>query len=190
MIFKIDKRLGKYTNYKHSPAHLFIDYAYYIISAHTTENVKPFYNDERKQLLLDSIFLNFVERNKWQMIAYFVCDNHYHLLLNSQKNSEKLSDIIADIHRFTAIDVNKRDNAIGRQVWYQYWDTVITAKNSFYARFNYIHTNPVKHGYVIRNEDYKFCSYKNYYKYDREKVIEIMNKYPCDRVKVYEPKED
>ena len=64
MFFRIDKRLGRYTNYKHSPAHLFIDQAYYIITAHTIESIRPFYDDERKQILLDSIFLNFVERNK------------------------------------------------------------------------------------------------------------------------------
>ena len=187
MFFRIDKRLGRYTNYKHSPAHLFIDRAYYIITAHTIESIRPFYDDERKQILLDSIFLNFVERNKWQMIAYFVADNHYHILLNSKDNSKSLSKIIADIHRFTAITINKMDNKIGRQVWYQYWDTVITSENSFYARFNYIHYNPVKHGYVKRSEDYKFCSYRHYYDNNKEGVIKIMKKYPFDKVKVREP---
>lgn len=143
MNFKIDKSLGEFTNYKHSPAHLFIDNAYYIITSHTLGDVRPFYDDERKQILLDSIFLNSVDRNNWQMIAYFVADNHYYILLNSNNKSKSLPKIIADIHRFTAITINKMDNVIGHQVWYQYWDTVITSENSFYARFNYIHFNPI-----------------------------------------------
>ncbi|MBC8179557.1 transposase [candidate division KSB1 bacterium] len=188
MFFRVDKRLGRYTNYKHSPAHLFIDKAYYIITAHTLKNIKPFFNDNRKKLLFDSIIFNFVERNSWELIAFFVGNNHYHILLNSGNNSKALPIIIKNIHRYTAIKLNKIDNKIGRQVWYQYWDTIITSEKSFYARFNYIHYNPVKHGYVKKSEDYKFCSYGYYYEKNKEDVIEIMKKYPFDRVKVKEPK--
>ncbi len=187
MIHKIDKNLGRFTNYDHSPAHLFINNSLYIITAHTIYGIEPFNTDRKKEILLDSIFLNFVERYKCEMQAYFVCDNHYHLLFNSKNNADKLPKIIADIHRFTAIKVNKLDKKKGRQVWYQYWDTVITSEGSYYARFNYIHHNPVKHGYVEKSEDYKFCSYKQYYENDKEEVIKIMNKYPFDKVKVSEP---
>ncbi len=121
------------------------------------------------------------------MIAYFVADNHYHLLMNSEDSADKLSKIIADIHRFTAISINKMDNQIGRQVWYQYWDTVITSENSFYARFNYIHYNPVKHGYVKNSEDYIFCSYKDYFEKDENEMLFLMKKYKFDKVKVSEP---
>ena len=187
MLFDINKNFKEFTNYKHSPAHIFLNNAYYIITAHTLKNIRPFYDDERKQILLDSIFLNFIDRNEWKMIAYFVADNHYHLLVNSKNNAGKLSKIIADIHRFTAITINKMDNLSGRQVWYQYWDTVITSENSFFARFNYIHYNPVKHGYVTKIEDYKFCSYKDYFEKDEDEMLFTMKKYKFDKVKVREP---
>jgi len=187
MLFDINKNFKEFTNYEHSPAHLFLNNTYYIITAHILKNIRPFYDDERKQILLNSIFLNFIDRNGWKMIAYFVADNHYHLLLNSANNADKLSKIIADIHRFTAITINKMDNLTGRQVWYQYWDTVITSNKSFYARFNYIHYNPVKHGYVTRSEDYKFCSYKDYFENDENEMLFLRKKYKFDKVKVKEP---
>src|SRR6185295_13265442 len=40
------------------------------------------------------------------------------------------------------------DNATGRQVWYNFWDTKLTFENSYLARLNYVHQNPVKHGLV------------------------------------------
>jgi len=186
-MYKVDKTLGKFTLYKNAPAHLFIDYAYYIITAHTMMNIRPFKDDDRKQFLLDSIILNFVERNNWQLLAYFIGDNHYHILLKSSKESQILPKIIGDIHRFTSLTINKKDNAIGRQIWHQYWDTVITSQSSLYARFNYIHYNPVKHGYVQKSEDYEFCSFKKYYEQDKVSTENITKKYPFDRIKVDEP---
>jgi len=187
-MFKVDKTLGKFTLYNNAPAHLFIDYAYYIITAHTVINIKPFKDDYRKQLLLDSILLNLVERNNWELLAYFIGDNHYHLLLKASKESQNLPKIIGNIHRYTAIQVNKKDNLSGRQIWYQYWDTVITSKNSLFARFNYIHHNPVKHKYVEHSEDYEFCSFKKYYEDDKISTENTIEKYPYNTVKVYEPR--
>ncbi len=186
-MFKVDKTSGDFTLYKNSPAHLFIDYAYYIITAHTIRNIRPFIDDERKQLLLDSIILNFVERNNWNLIAYFIGDNHYHLLLKATEHARNLSKIIGNIHRFTSLTMNKQNNSQGRKIWYQYWDTVITSQKSLYARFNYIHYNPVKHGFVEKSEEYKFCSFKHFYESDKIQVDKLIKKYPFDRVKVNEP---
>jgi putative transposase len=47
----------------------------------------------------------------------------------------------------------------GRQVWYNYWDSCITHESSYWARLNYVHQNPVKHGFVADAGDYPFCSY-------------------------------
>ncbi len=51
----------------------------------------------------------------------------------------------------------------GRQIWWNYWVRCICGGKDFYIRFNYIHHNPVKHGYVTVNREYQFSSY-NYYK--------------------------
>ena len=40
----------------------------------------------------------------------------------------------------------------------RYWDTCITNEASYFARLNYVHNNPVKHGLVQSAEQYPFCS--------------------------------
>jgi hypothetical protein len=45
----------------------------------------------------------------------------------------------------------------------------------------------VKHGYVTKSEDYKFCSYKDYFERDENEMLFLMKKYKFDKVKVKEP---
>lgn len=48
-----------------------------------------------------------------------------------------------------------------------------------WATLNYIHNNPVKHGYVERWQDWPFSGAKQFIeKYGREKTLEIWREYP------------
>jgi len=58
--------------------------------------------------------------------------------------------------------LNRHDGTRGRKVWYNYWDECIRDERDYYNRLNYIHVNPVKHGYVEDPEDYEFSSYRAY----------------------------
>ena len=44
------------------------------------------------------------------------------------------------------------------RVWYQYVDHVVRDERDYFMHFNYIHQNPVKHGYVEKLTDYQFSS--------------------------------
>ncbi len=44
------------------------------------------------------------------------------------------------------------------RVWYQYIDHVIRDERDYFTHFNYIHQNPVKHGYAEKLTDYQFSS--------------------------------
>jgi len=33
------------------------------------------------------------------------------------------------------------------ELWYEFWDTHLTFEKSWLARLNYVHQNPVKHGF-------------------------------------------
>jgi putative transposase len=44
--------------------------------------------------------------------------------------------------------VNGLDQSPERQVWYNYWDTLLTYQSSYLARLNYVHQNAVKHRLV------------------------------------------
>ena len=50
------------------------------------------------------------------------------------------------------------DDKIGRTVWFNFWDTKLTYERSYFARLNYVHQNPVKHGLVSMANQYPWCS--------------------------------
>ncbi len=50
-----------------------------------------------------------------------------------------------------------------RGVWQRrYWEHTIRDDNGFATRFDYIHYNPVKHGYVRRAKDWPYSSFHRY----------------------------
>jgi REP element-mobilizing transposase RayT len=81
-----------------------------------------------------------------RLYAWVLLANHYHLLLKT--GSLPIYKFIKRLHGESAVRLSKLDDAPGRKVWYQYWDRFPRNKRDFWAYFNYIHINPMKHGYV------------------------------------------
>ena len=52
-------------------------------------------------------------------------------------------------------------------------------EHDFWTRFNYVHYNPVKHGYVDNLEDWEFSSYRFYVRNAENKWLnEKLNDFP------------
>ena len=81
------------------------------------------------------------------IIAYCLMPNHYHLLAGVPEMSA-LGELFRRAHGRTAHDWNTDDGALGRRVWYRYSDRAMRSEAHFYAALNYVHANPVKHGWV------------------------------------------
>ena len=94
------------------------------------------------------------------MDAWTVLHNHYHFVAHAPENAHSLKFLIQGLHSISAKFVNATDKTPGRQVWYNYWDSCITHESSYWARLNYVHQNPVKHGLVADAGNYPFCSYR------------------------------
>ena len=144
----------------HHPPHLYFDNTYYFLTARTYQGQKVFFSDERKELLLNSLKAE-VRRYGYKMTAWVILDNHYHVLFKTNLSSD-LSIIVNHVHGFVSFQLNKTDKSQGRKIFQNYWDRCIRDEKDFWRHFNYIHHNPVKHGYVSKMEDYEFCSY-NYW---------------------------
>ena len=172
-----------YKTYKHSPPHFFKSNQIYMITA-ATYNKLPLFKSEINKSFLLNIIINKFSLNKWKIDAYVILDNHYHLLVQSPEDSISLSKIINDIHKFSALEINRQEQTLGRKVWWNYWDSIITYEKSYYSRINYIHFNPVKHGYTNDPLTYAFSSYGEFYKSDQDRTVALINAYPFDKVKV------
>ena len=112
---------------------------------------------EAKQYLRDAL-QNTVQPFEITLRAWVILDNHYHLLLKT-KRGLRLPHFFSQLHGRSARQINLQDATRGQQVWHNYWDTCIRTEADLWTRFNYIHMNPVKHGYVEKLEDWPFSSY-------------------------------
>ncbi|MBD3359384.1 MAG: hypothetical protein GF365_01595 [Candidatus Buchananbacteria bacterium] len=160
---------------KHIPCHVYLDDQIYFITARTIKAKRFFNNEEKIRILSNKIILT-VEKFNLKLFAWSVLMNHYHLLF-LLKNGNKLPAIIRSINGGASYDLNKFENMPGRQIWWNYWDYCIRDEDDFYKHFNYIHSNPIKHGLVKNHEelkDYEFSSFKDYYKeYGTEKLMDF-----------------
>ncbi len=84
--------------------------------------------------------------------------NHYHFVGHALDDASPLKRFLTHLHADTAREINRRDDKLGRQVWYNFWDTELTFEKSYLARLNYVHQNAVKHGLVPVASQYRWCS--------------------------------
>lgn len=148
---------SQYSRSHHSPLHIFVPNTMYIVTASTLQKQHFFRADNRRQLLQDALF-EVTTAYDWPLQAWAVFANHYHFIAKSPDDAITLKKMIQRLHSQTARAVNRLDGVNGRQVWFQYWDTCLTFEQSYYARLNYVHNNPVKHGLVEDAVQYPFCS--------------------------------
>jgi len=184
-IFQSKKMENEYKIYEHNPPHLFCPGSKYIITG-ATYGKKPWLkSDEAKERLLTSIKKGF-DHYHWTLEDWVILDNHYHLMGNAPEDASTLSLMINDIHRFIALWIKKNvpESKDAKIVMYNYWDTCITYEKSYLARLNYIWYNPMKHGYVEDASDWKFGSYYERIKVEKEEMEELRKKYKWDKVKV------
>lgn len=144
----------------HHPPHIYLDDTWYIITASIYGRQRLLHPLGYKDLVRDQLKALVVEF-KLQLAAWVILDNHYHVLIKSQVGNA-LPHFLGRLHGRTSFEINGRDKKRGRQLWHNYWDSCIRSERDYWMRFNYIHHNPIKHGYVKRMEDWEFSSYRYY----------------------------
>ncbi len=145
---------------KHQPIHLYVENQLYFLTSHTYKNQYLLKNKPHKQHLLNKIETFFNEFD-FVLYAWVILNNHYHLLFKSSDKTT-LGKVIGKIHAGYSYELNKKENRRGRKIWQNYWDWCIRSEKDFLTHLNYIHHNPVKHGYVQNMEDYPFSSYTHW----------------------------
>jgi putative transposase len=135
----------------HSPPHPIQDCEFYLLTAACYEHKDRINHQSRRQQLLNLIFENFILEGM-EIVAWVILPNHYHLLV-SNVNFPRLSALLRSIHGSLARQWNIEDNLKG-QVWHSFSDRAIRSERHSYTTLNYIHYNPVKHGWVKSSYDW------------------------------------
>jgi putative transposase len=110
--------------------------------------------------------------------AWCVLPNHYHLLV-SATNLRNVTWALGKLHGRTSFCWNREDWARGRQVWHAAADRFMRGDRHFWATVNYIHHNPVRHGYVLRWQDWPYSSAHEFLSLlSREEAARIWREHP------------
>ncbi len=177
--------LMKIKKYKiHNPPHLFIPNSKYFITVSTLGHHPYLETEEAKWATLEYLTKS-LEVHHWELEDWVILDNHIHIMINAPDNAKSLSNVMNNFHKFTANWLSRNGiKKVEEKYFHNYWDKCITYEKSYFARLNYIWMNPVKHGYVDSPEKWKFGSFYFRYKKDEEAIINQLNKFPSDKLKI------
>jgi REP element-mobilizing transposase RayT len=156
-------------------------YGMYFLTFTVVDWVDIFTRKVYRDIVIDS--LNYCIKHKGLSVFRFVImTNHVHLI--AQSKAGKLSDTVRDIKKFTAHSLlqaietepeSRREWLLYRFEWnaaqhkrnskYQVWThenhAISITTNEFYRqKLEYIHQNPIRAGWVEREEDYTYSSAK------------------------------
>ena len=161
----------------HHPPHIFLDNTWYIITS-ATVNHTPFLADARAKIVVREKLKALIQQFDIMLRAWVILNDHYHLLLKTNVGKD-LSRFFGQLHGSTSRQINLWDGITKRQAWHNYWDTCIRSEVDMWKRFNYIHQNPVKHGYVQEIIDWPFSSYDYYLRTKGEEwLVDCWRRYP------------
>jgi putative transposase len=110
--------------------------------------------------------------------AWCLLPNHYHVLVETP-NLRMLTKALGRIHgRFSRM-WNLEEKSAGRTVFHRAADRQIRSDAHFWATLNYVHHNPVRHGYVKRWTDWPWSSASDYLRaVGRDEAARIWLSYP------------
>ncbi len=113
-----------YKVYLHNPPHYFVPNAMYMVTGAILHNQHLLIENRRKELVLQTL-LERAALLGWNLQAWSILNNHYHFIAEAPENATNLSKLIQQLHSVTAIQINRWDSTPGRQVWFNYWDSML-----------------------------------------------------------------
>jgi putative transposase len=140
----------------HGPPHPGAPEAYRIVTATCYEHRSILATPERLQWFEQELLetLNVLQAD---CAAWCLLPNHYHVLVRIVEMSVLMRSL-GQLHGRTSFRMNQEDDCRGRKVWHRCQDRCMRSEAHFYTSLNYIHHNPVKHGYVRKWQDWPFSS--------------------------------
>ena len=98
-----------------------------------------------------------------KLVAYCVMSNHAHILVYTEDIRE-ISLFMKKVNTAYAIYYNKNEERVGYVFANRYYSQSIKNERHLLTCIQYIHQNPVKAGLANLPIEYKFSSFKDYYK--------------------------
>lgn len=163
----------------HTPPHLDFELAkQYLVSASCYEHASVIGKSPERMTECESDVLGICREFSSRLYAWCILPNHYHVLLRTDRIKE-LRASLGQFHGRSSYRWNGEDNCRGRKVWYNCFERPMKSERHFLTTLNYVHNNPVHHGYVKRWQDWPWSSAREFLeKIGDERAREIWRRYP------------
>ena len=160
----------------------------YIVSAACYEHKYIVGKSPARFTQLEETLLGILDKHSSEVCAWCVLPNHYYVMVRTDQMEELLAQL-GRMHGRTSRQWNLEDNSVGRKVWFNCIERFIRNERHYWATINYIHHNPVKHGFVEKWDLWPFSSAAQYLdEIGRDKAIKIWKAYPVlDYGKEWDP---
>jgi putative transposase len=136
----------------------------YFFTVVTKERIKFFLDHENAETLYKAI-KRVQKRKPFELLAYCIMPDHWHLLLSLPEEDDSFSQKIREIKRLTTYTLRKSMGISDLIIWQdRFWEHSIRDENDLTNCFNYTHYNPVHHQLVEAPEQWKWSSYCDYYR--------------------------
>ncbi|MBX3732160.1 MAG: hypothetical protein KF791_06155 [Verrucomicrobiae bacterium] len=172
----------------HSPTHQLATGGTFFVTTSTYHKDHYFCGAQRLGVLHRGL-LTVARDHGWQLEAWAVFSNHYHFVAHSpigQPTAEDLSRMLKTLHVRTSGWCNRLDRTPGRQVWFNFRETRLTYQKSYFARLNYTHQNPVKHGLVPAADQYPWCSAAWFERTASPAQVKTIYRFRTEKLQVYD----
>ena len=158
---------------------------------------------KRRKILVNNIDLlkisikKSIDNYKYELYAICVLPDHIHMLIKPYDISD-YPKIIKQIKTYFSKNIDKNDindyelrkSSIKKHeqdIWQRrYWEHTIRNDEDLYRHTDYIHYNPIKHGYVKNVADWQYSSFKKFVKkgYYEQNWCNFGDKYKIDNLNV------
>lgn len=165
----------------HSPHHLDSGQRHYLITAACYEHRPHIGHSVERMTAFAGDWLDVLNQHSLRVVAWVILPNHYHALVASRDVLGLLA-ALGRLHGRTSFCWNGEEGTRGRKVWFNAAETVMKSPEHYHATLNYVHHNPVKHGYVRQWTDWPWSSAVEYLAdTGTDEATRLWKTYPIDR---------
>lgn len=163
----------------HSPPHLnFAGERQYLVSAACYEHASVIGKSPERMVEWEKDLLKACGEFSSSIYAWCILPNHYHVLLRTQQ-IRVLRLQLGRLHGRSSFTWNVEDQRQGRKVWHNCFERPIRSYRHFWATMNYVHHNPVHHGYVEQWREWPWSSAAEFLEQvGRDRAEHIWRDYP------------
>ena len=163
----------------HSPPHReVVGAASYLVTAACYEHLPIIGLTPERMSECEEGLLQTFRASGANVYPWCVLPNHYHALLGTER-IKLLLRALGQFHGRSSFKWNGEDHRRGRQCWYNALERQIRSDRHFFASLNYVHHNPVHHGYVEKWLDWPWSSAAEFIEQNgREEAAKMWREYP------------